>query len=49
MSPETLDYRASIEEIHHAEKLDSPSGTAISLAEDIINSSVYEKWELGTK
>ena len=49
MSPETLGYRASIEEIHHAEKLDSPSGTAISLAEDIINSSVYEKWELGTQ
>ena len=47
MSPNTTDYSASIEEIHHAEKLDSPSGTAISLAEDIINSSVYEKWELG--
>ena len=47
MSPNLPDYRASIEEIHHAEKLDSPSGTAISLAEDIINSSVYEKWELG--
>ena len=49
MSPETHGYKASIKEIHHAEKLDSPSGTAISLAEDIINSSVYEKWELGKK
>jgi len=47
MSPNTPDYSASIEEIHHAEKLDSPSGTAISLAEDIINSTIYEKWELG--
>ena len=47
MSPRSLDYTASIEEIHHAEKLDSPSGTAISLAEDIIKSSVYEKWALG--
>ncbi len=47
MSPNTTDYSASIEEIHHAEKLDSPSGTAISLAEDIINSTIYEKWELG--
>ena len=47
MSPNTPDYYASIEEIHHAEKLDSPSGTAISLAEDIINSTIYEKWELG--
>ena len=47
MRPNTPDYSASIEEIHHAEKLDSPSGTAISLAEDIINSTIYEKWELG--
>ena len=29
-------YKASIKEIHHKEKLDSPSGTAISLADDII-------------
>lgn len=28
-------YQASIKEIHHAHKLDVPSGTAISLAEDI--------------
>jgi len=30
-------YQVSIEEIHHTMKKDSPSGTAISLAEDIIN------------
>ncbi len=29
------DYSVSIEEIHHAKKLDAPSGTAISLAEGI--------------
>jgi 4-hydroxy-tetrahydrodipicolinate reductase len=29
------DYTASIEEIHHAKKLDAPSGTAITLAEGI--------------
>lgn len=29
-------YRASIEEIHHTQKKDSPSGTAISLAEQIL-------------
>lgn len=29
------DYGVSIEEIHHTEKLDAPSGTAISLAEQI--------------
>lgn len=31
------DYSASIDEIHHVKKLDAPSGTAISLAEGIIN------------
>ncbi len=30
-------YNVSIEEIHHKAKLDAPSGTAISLANDIIN------------
>jgi len=30
------DYEVSITEIHHTEKKDSPSGTAISLAEQII-------------
>ena len=30
------DYEVSIEEIHHTEKLDAPSGTAISLVESII-------------
>ena len=32
-------YDVQLEEIHHTEKLDAPSGTAISLAEDIIASS----------
>ncbi len=31
-------YEVILEEIHHSQKLDSPSGTAISLANDIINS-----------
>jgi 4-hydroxy-tetrahydrodipicolinate reductase len=30
------EYNVSIEEIHHTQKLDAPSGTAISLANDII-------------
>lgn len=30
-------YDAKIEEIHHTEKLDSPSGTAISIAEGILD------------
>lgn len=29
-------YNVEIEEVHHTEKKDSPSGTAISLAEDIL-------------
>lgn len=32
-------YKVSMEEIHHTQKLDAPSGTAISLAQDIINLS----------
>jgi 4-hydroxy-tetrahydrodipicolinate reductase len=31
------DYHPSIEEIHHTEKKDAPSGTAITLAEDLIS------------
>lgn len=31
------DYSVSLEEIHHTEKKDAPSGTAITLAEGIIN------------
>ncbi|NAS11402.1 4-hydroxy-tetrahydrodipicolinate reductase [Poritiphilus flavus] len=37
-------YEVSMEEIHHTQKLDAPSGTAISLAEDIIQRSSYESW-----
>ncbi len=39
------DYSASIEEIHHTQKLDAPSGTAITLAGGIIEQhSDYKKW-----
>jgi 4-hydroxy-tetrahydrodipicolinate reductase len=40
-------YKVGIEEIHHTQKLDSPSGTAISLANGIIKNSNYENWTLG--
>lgn len=41
------DYRAHIEEIHHINKLDAPSGTAISLADQILeNNSKFNSWEL---
>ena len=39
-------YNVSIEEIHHTQKLDAPSGTAITLAEGIIKNSDYQKWEM---
>jgi len=43
-------YNISMEEIHHTKKLDAPSGTAISLAEDIIaNSNKYSGWKLDEK
>jgi len=41
------DYSADIEEIHHTQKLDAPSGTAITLAEGVINEIPHiKKWEL---
>jgi len=40
-------YKVSIEEIHHTQKLDAPSGTAITLAKDIINHSDYAGWAIG--
>jgi len=40
------DYKLHIEEIHHTQKLDAPSGTAISLANDIIKNSDYENWTM---
>jgi len=40
------DYKVSMEEIHHTQKLDAPSGTAISLAKGIIEHSDYSSWAL---
>lgn len=39
-------YKPAIEEIHHTQKLDEPSGTAITLAESIIGNSEYNNWTL---
>lgn len=40
-------YNVSMEEIHHTQKLDAPSGTAISLANDIIeNHEGFTNWKL---
>ena len=40
------DYKINIEEIHHTKKLDAPSGTAITLAEGIIDYTPKDAWEL---
>jgi len=40
------DYSVSLEEVHHTQKLDAPSGTAITLAEDIIKNTTYTGWKL---
>lgn len=39
-------YHVAIEEIHHTQKLDAPSGTAITLAEQIIEETSLTHWEL---
>ena len=42
------DYKACIREIHHLQKLDAPSGTAIILANGILeNNTDYVSWALG--
>ncbi|MEM9076905.1 MAG: 4-hydroxy-tetrahydrodipicolinate reductase [Bacteroidota bacterium] len=39
-------YKVSMEEIHHTQKLDAPSGTAITLAEGIMAHTPYDNWKL---
>jgi 4-hydroxy-tetrahydrodipicolinate reductase len=41
-------YKVDMEEIHHDQKLDAPSGTAISLAKGVIENSNYTDWTLDT-
>lgn len=41
-------YSVEMEEIHHTQKLDAPSGTAISLAKGVIENSNYTNWTLET-
>lgn len=45
---EYRDYSASMSETHHIHKLDAPSGTAITLAQQILeNHQAYNKWVKG--
>lgn len=42
----SYDFKASIEEIHHTEKKDAPSGTALSLAKDLMKKiQRYQSWQ----
>jgi 4-hydroxy-tetrahydrodipicolinate reductase len=41
-------YKVDMEEIHHTQKLDAPSGTAISLAKGVIENSKYTNWTMET-
>ncbi|RFN57774.1 4-hydroxy-tetrahydrodipicolinate reductase [Marixanthomonas ophiurae] len=40
------EYDVSVEEIHHTQKKDAPSGTAITIAEGIIKNTGKENWKL---
>src|SRR5690554_3288073 len=40
------DYDVSVKEIHHTEKKDAPSGTAITIAEGILQYSEKKDWQL---
>ena len=42
-------YDVCLEEIHHTQKLDAPSGTAITLAEQIIQNTGKTSWSLNPK
>ncbi|MFK2819886.1 4-hydroxy-tetrahydrodipicolinate reductase [Flavobacteriaceae sp. LMIT009] len=42
------EYKVSMEEIHHTQKLDAPSGTAITLAVGVIENTNYTNWKLET-
>ncbi len=40
------EYNIHLEEIHHTQKLDAPSGTAITIAEGIIDNTTYNTWSM---
>ena len=46
MKPHSQEYKPSIQEIHHIHKLDAPSGTAITIAESLVDTGHFSTWEL---
>ena len=49
MKPYENQYTTCLKEIHHTNKLDAPSGTAITLAEEILKYYDYKDWSLQKK
>ncbi|AWU39477.1 dihydrodipicolinate reductase [Blattabacterium punctulatus CPU2] len=47
--PYSINYKIKIEEIHHKEKMDRPSGTALVLAKNIIKNKMKKTWILDKK
>lgn len=43
------DYTVSLKEEHHAQKVDAPSGTALSLVNTILAHSDHQGWEVNTR
>ena len=46
MMKQIKEYDVAMKEIHHIHKLDAPSGTAISLANDILDNSEKNQWRI---
>jgi 4-hydroxy-tetrahydrodipicolinate reductase len=46
MMSKLKDYEVSMEEVHHVHKLDAPSGTAITLAQEILRNNEKSNWSL---
>jgi len=49
MNKYRAEYNLNLEEIHHTQKLDAPSGTAITIAEGIIENTSYTDWSMDDK
>jgi len=49
MKPYETEYNTYLKEIHHTNKIDAPSGTAITLAEEILKYYDYKEWSLQKK
>jgi len=43
------EYKVSVEEIHHIHKMDAPSGTAISIAEGILDNIKMDGWSISNE